>query len=899
MKHEHFAQWLGQSFSIPPTALQRALHNAHSQDTVLLDSLIHQGFIPPEQRPILLQSQFAQTKTSDSSLIPGQPPSEGMERYEILEEIGSGGMGRVFRARVKETGIPVVIKTLLSKTQSQSQVERFHREGMALARLSHPNIARVYDFRLSDSQCGTKSSPYLVMEHIQGVTLAKYLDDLRQADGFIDDGEILEDIFAPLCDALIYCHESGIIHRDVKPENILIEIPETPDAKPRPVLVDFGLVRIDKETLRQSLELSQQLTQSGQFMGSPAFSAPEQLLGETELFSPALDVWGLAATLYWTVSGHLPYDDHNLVELLATSTQRDPLPLKTHHPKAPRWLNALCVQSLKRQPEHRLSMSEFQSALNAQRNPRSYRGIAAAAAILAFLLTIPFLFRDQSPPKLLLSTMPKKSTQRTIQVSGQIFDDHPKAVLIARRKRESYQPWKSIPVLTESFTAKLELNEGLNEFLIWAEDENGLRSDLSEFSIELDTTAPELYGFKHASISYEKEALIEGKVDEPCTLTIGALSKSISPPKFQIRLPLKIGRNKLTLKTQDELGNSWTGTLLIERRPVLRVDPKQKADPKLSRYKSLEKAIQAAPKNARLVLAAGVHDSAVIVRKPLQIIGEGSRNRVLLRSPQRPLQLNAPKIVLKNVRVENHGLQGWSDAVQILADNCILENCEFYSKDYHGVNIGQSREQRSPGGDPIGVKGTIIRHCEFSQCGRPGLSTKLGCQTEVFDTVFQNNDLGAFVAQGAKTSFERCQFVSNVKEGIRVIRASQARFKDCVFRRNRLQGLRVQLKSRADLQGCELLRNGRGRGNAQFSNIRAESESQLFMNQCITRNSFGSGLRVQDSSQAKLSKTQVIDNRIAGINARFKGRATLNECELRGNRKYQKLEQTGGVILVK
>lgn len=898
MEHEHFAQWLGQSFSIPPSALQRALHSSHSQNTVLLDSLIRQGFIPPEQRHVILQSRPPNPSPSGSP-IPGPLHSEGMDRYEILEEIGSGGMGRIFRARVKETGIPVVIKTLLSGTQSQSQIERFHREGMALARLSHPHIARVYDFRLSDSQSGAKGSPYLVMEHIQGVTLAEYLDDLRRAEEIIDDGEVLEEIFTPLCDALIYCHESGVIHRDVKPENILIEVSDNPDGKPRPVLVDFGLVRIDKETLRQSLELSQQLTQSGQFMGSPAFSAPEQLLGETELFSPALDVWGLAATLYWTVSGHLPYDDRNLMELLATSTQRDPLPLRTHHPKAPRWLDALCTQCLKRQPGKRLSMSEFQRALKARRNPRSYRTIALGAAILAFILAIPLFFRDQSPPELLLPTMPKKSTQRTIQFSGRVLDDHPKLVLIARKKRESYQPWKSVPVLTETFTAKLELDEGTNGFLIWAEDENGLRSELFKFSIELDTEAPEISELKYPQISYEPEALIEGKVSEACSLSSGALTKSLRPPNFQVRIPLKLGRNTLVLNMRDAAGHESQRKIQIERRPVLCVDSKREANRALGRYKSFERAVQEAPENARIVVAPGVHRGDIIIRKTLQIIGEGSGQQACLRSQARPLQLNAPRIVLRNVRVENLGVQGWSDAVQILGNDCLLENCRFYSKAYHGVNIGQARENRNLTAKRVGVKGTVIRGCEFSRCSRPALATKLGCQTRIIESVFRNNAIGVFIAQDAITKFEKCQFLANNKEGVKVLQKSRATFKDCVFKQNRYQGLRVQSESRAELQGCEFAENGRGPGQAQFSNIRVETRGQLYMMRTISHHAYGAGLRLQDSSRALVRKTKFLNNRTVGVSARSQSHATLIDCVLEGNKKRKYQEVKGGVILVK
>ncbi|MDF1661245.1 MAG: serine/threonine-protein kinase, partial [Planctomycetota bacterium] len=525
--NDRLSQWLHQHSSVAPRALQQAQYEAQQRGSNILDILIQKGLIPAQQRQAILQAARVGSESPTTQPTPGRPGPqlqgyEGIERYSGLEEIGSGGMGRVFRAQVNETGIPVVIKTLLSMRSSGRQLERFHREGMALARLSHPNIARVYDFRLSKSQSSSNCYPYLVMEHIQGQTLDQYFDSQRDNRSSIPSDDQVQKIFIPLAMALIHCHENGITHRDIKPENILVEVSKS-DSKVRPVLVDFGLVRIDKDTLRESLELSQQLTQSGQMTGSPAFASPEQLHGEVEKFSSAIDVWGFGATLYWAVSGKVPYNDRSLIELLTASEKKNPRSLRSHNPKFPKWLNSLCILCLQREPGRRPSMEqvleilETKSCPSPSRSPKIFAAMTLFSIVLVFSLTV-FLFRDTTPPTLTLTAETSYSRRNSIKLAGRVSDKHPKQVWITKQGPEGIHKPKSYPLLDDGrFKVSLSLTDGSNEFLIWGEDQSGQKSQIQSISILKDKEAPKFDSLNYPRSSFDETVPISGQVNEAGT----------------------------------------------------------------------------------------------------------------------------------------------------------------------------------------------------------------------------------------------------------------------------------------------------------------------------------------------------------------------------------------------
>ena len=201
--------------------------------------------------------------------------------YEILAELGAGGMGRVYRARDLTLERTVALKTLAPQFGSDAGfVQRFLKEARAAARLNHPNIVQIYDF----GQEG--DTYYLAMEYVDGHSLGAYL----KRGHFTERDAIL--VVRHACRALAVAHVEGLIHRDIKPDNLMLT------SKGEVKLVDLGIAkRVDED---------QNLTQTGQAVGTPHYISPEQIRGLRDIDARA-DIYSLGATLYHLVTGHTPF----------------------------------------------------------------------------------------------------------------------------------------------------------------------------------------------------------------------------------------------------------------------------------------------------------------------------------------------------------------------------------------------------------------------------------------------------------------------------------------------------------------------------------------------------------------------------------------------------------------
>ena len=227
-------------------------------------------------------------------------------RYEILATIGHGAMATVFRARDTQLGRDVAIKVMSMVHATRGGAgERFRREAHAVAALKHPGIVEIYDF-----VSATEDEPsYIVAELIQGPTLRKLIEERG--------GRLLPEIAAlialPLAEALALAHERGVVHRDVKPDNVMIE---TSGESSRVVLTDFGVAHITgMETM----------TATGALVGSPAYMSPEQSRGHE--VSPTTDLWSLGAMLYEIVTGVVPFsgkDPFTMIAAILRGTFRRP-----------------------------------------------------------------------------------------------------------------------------------------------------------------------------------------------------------------------------------------------------------------------------------------------------------------------------------------------------------------------------------------------------------------------------------------------------------------------------------------------------------------------------------------------------------------------------------------------
>jgi eukaryotic-like serine/threonine-protein kinase len=243
---------------------------------------------------------------------------------ELLEELGRGGMGVVYRARQLGLGRIVALKILLNAvTASPLDVARFRAEAGSAAQLDHPHIVPVY--AVGDHQ----GQPYFLMRLIEGTSLAR-----RLADGPMPPRAAAA-LLAPICHAVDYAHRRGILHRDLKPSNILI------DHAGRGHVADFGLAK--------RLDAGQSLTSPGAIVGTPGYMAPEQVVGEGRgRIGPACDVYGLGAILYQMLTGRPPFQAATAIDTIFLVLEQEPLPPHLLNPRVDRDLELIALKCLQK-----------------------------------------------------------------------------------------------------------------------------------------------------------------------------------------------------------------------------------------------------------------------------------------------------------------------------------------------------------------------------------------------------------------------------------------------------------------------------------------------------------------------------------------------------------------------
>lgn len=257
--------------------------------------------------------------------------------YTVLRELARGGMGVVFVARQDGLEREVALKLHLGaaaggKDDSLKEArarERFDREAQAVARLRHPHVIQVHEFGHH------RGVPYLAMDLIQGESLEERLG----REGAQDPTVALK-LLAPVAEAVAYAHSQGILHRDIKPANILI------DREGRPYLTDFGLAR-DLSDERD------RLTRSGQLLGTPYYMAPEAAAGATKSIDARTDVYALGAVLFQTLTGEPAFVGDSLIELLRSIVSDPATPPSQVQPGIPPELDAVVLQCLEKEPQHR------------------------------------------------------------------------------------------------------------------------------------------------------------------------------------------------------------------------------------------------------------------------------------------------------------------------------------------------------------------------------------------------------------------------------------------------------------------------------------------------------------------------------------------------------------------
>jgi serine/threonine protein kinase len=294
-------------------------------------------------------------------------------------------MGVVLRAKHTELGSLVALKLLAQQDPTPEAIARFRREARVLAQIKHPNVVGISD--LGEE----RGIAFLAMELIEGPSLQTYITQHFER-GEQPDFRRVAEITLAIGRALAHCHGDGVIHRDVKPHNILIEV-ETG----RPVLTDFGLVKREKSGQGQSSSITGAL--EGQILGTPSYMSPEQFEpgGEFGEVGPKSDVYGLGAVLHYSLTGQPPFAARNLVDLYGQVTSEPPNPPSELCAEVPPALDALTLTCLRKPVAERIELADFLTRLEgllASKRLLRARGSGASRVGLIVLLLLGLVVLD-------------------------------------------------------------------------------------------------------------------------------------------------------------------------------------------------------------------------------------------------------------------------------------------------------------------------------------------------------------------------------------------------------------------------------------------------------------------------------------------------------------------------
>jgi len=301
----------------------------------------------PRLAPPSLNEATGEADLPSPTELFGIPISPLQGRYEFITVIGAGGAGVIYKAKQKPLGRPVAIKMIHSHLVNVTALKRFLQEAKTISTMHHPNIISVHDFGVSED-----NQPYMVMDYVEGTTLSDYI----KKEGALEP-EFAVNLAMQICDGLSHAHSHSVLHRDLKPNNVML-VPLAAGEYHLRVL-DFGLAKLFAED-----EQADHLTKTGETVGTPAYMAPEQVMGKK--LSPRSDIYSLGCLLYHCLTGFVPFGGATKMETMLKQLNDQPPPFSEYDIDVSERLEELVMQILSKDPAGRPeSMSQVKERLKA------------------------------------------------------------------------------------------------------------------------------------------------------------------------------------------------------------------------------------------------------------------------------------------------------------------------------------------------------------------------------------------------------------------------------------------------------------------------------------------------------------------------------------------------------
>lgn len=643
---------------------------------------------PVEETKIPSSASSASHASFGQSSAPFQHPD-----YEVLGELGRGGMGVVYLGRQVANGAEVVIKCLIDTSRDGDLEERFQREARVLGQFNHENIVAIKDFGFHRAQ------PYIVMNRIDGIDLSERVKQHLKVKGVVPEEEWVIQRLIALGRGLEECHKKGIIHRDLKPANVMIE-----NESERPILIDFGVAHINAaQSESEAFEsMSEDLTKTGTTVGTPEFMAPEQLDGaqKDKPITHKADVWAFGATLYFCLTGEAPYTGSTPYSIYKKLIESDPGPPSSINAKLPRWLDDICLRTMVRDPDQRPEMSEvidWLEQLSAPPKKRITPPFLFALVFLIFATTFAYYY-FRLPEDHVIPTIPKlvpgdglvfvtqgdgrylvHTKSKEVSVQFRCYDEN-LLMIVARDKATKRVVKTGRSDGGGLFTLKLPVKKDKCEFLISGRDIKNNEGEVASLAVLFDETIPQISEFifpkrLHSdSLDGPVSFVLEGKLDElDCEVSYKETKAAIDGLRFSLPITLDKRIPSIKLVLRDRVG------LYRETEVPIRVVGSQRKGGRT--HSNLDSALGGVRDNWHIYVRPGVYRSIVKISANVRIRSSGEKGEVRIQSKKGTLVTVESRMPPIKASIDGlglfHGPGVKENLIELREGELTLNNCEL------------------------------------------------------------------------------------------------------------------------------------------------------------------------------------------------------------------------------